>query len=227
VSTRKARLGEPYIVVVVVLVVVVVVVGGTMVVVVGAVVVVVGAVDVVVVVVDTVDVVVGAVDEVVVLPQTNAPSGEPAPQESQQLAPAPTQAWPPLGGLHLSALDLVEHFTLPFRLMRQHVTNPSLPHVDLAAHLVTNPLQLLFASVAFAWSEAQRTNSPWFAAPAQSQFAATAARAAATSAASAPVGSHLASLRCAQSMTSDTASAPPNPEALLMAAPSRWLFPDA
>jgi hypothetical protein len=220
VSLRKARLGEPYIVVVVVLVVVVVVVG-TMVVVVGAVVVVVGAVDVVVVVVDTVDVVVGAVDDVVVLPQTNAPSGEPAPQESQQLAPAPTQAWPSLGGLHLSAADLVEHFTLPFRSMRQHVTNPSgLPHVDRAAQLVTNPLQLWFSSVAFACLAAQLTNLPWLAAPAQSQFAATAARAAATSAASAPVGSHLASLRCAQSMTSDIATAAANLEALLMAAPS-------
>src|SRR5262245_45419653 len=54
-------------------------------------------------------VVVGAA-VVVVPPQTNEPSGDPAPQESQQLDAAPTQACPPLGGLHWSALRLVEHF---------------------------------------------------------------------------------------------------------------------
>jgi len=204
-SSRNAPLGDAIVVVVVLVVVVVV---GAAVVVVGAAVVVVGAAVV-----------------VVVLPQTNEPSGEPAPQDSQQLAPVPTHAWPPLGGLHLSAADLIEHFTLPRRSTRQHVTNPGLPQVDLAAHWVTNPLQLLFVSVAFAWSEAQLTNWPWFSAPAQSQFAAIAARAIAMSAASAPVGSHfLASLRCAQSMTSDTAIAAPNLEALLMAAPSLGCF---
>jgi hypothetical protein len=80
-------------------------------------------------------------------------------------------------------------------LVRQHVTNPGLPHVDLAAHFTTAPRQLGFVSVARACSLAQLTYSPCLAAPAQSQFAAIAARAAATSAASAPVGSHLASLR--------------------------------
>src|SRR5262245_37716224 len=108
--------------------------------------------------------------------------------------------------------------------MRQHVTKPGLPHVDLAAHLVTAPRQLWFASVFLACSVAQLTYSPWFVAPAQSQFAAIAARAAATSAASAPAGSHLASLRCAQSKTSDTATAVARPGDLLMAAPSLGLF---
>jgi hypothetical protein len=50
---------------------------------------------VVVVLVIVVVVVVGAVVVVIVLPQTNPPSGEPAPQESQQLVPLPTHACPP------------------------------------------------------------------------------------------------------------------------------------
>jgi hypothetical protein len=112
VSSRNAPLGDAMVVVVVLLVVVV-----------GAAVVVVGGATV-----------------VVVLPQTNEPSGEPAPQESQQLLALPAHAWPPFGGLHWLAFDLVEHFTLPRRSMRQQVTAPDLPHVDLAAQLVTTPL---------------------------------------------------------------------------------------
>jgi hypothetical protein len=76
----------------------------------------------------------------------NAPLGDEAQplavQASQQLAKLPTHADPPFGALHLSALDLVEHFVTPFALVRQHVTNPGLPQVDLAAHLTTAPLQL-------------------------------------------------------------------------------------
>jgi len=170
-------------------VVVVLVVG---VVVVGAVVV--GAV--LVVVVGGAVVVVGGAVVVVVPPQ-------PPSHASQQLDVAPTHAWPSFGGLHLSALDLIEHFSLPRLSMRQHVTKPGLPHVDLAAHLVTAPLQLWLTSVPLACSVAHLTYWPWFVAPAQSQFAAIAACAAATSAASAPVASHLASLRCAQSKTID------------------------
>ncbi len=134
----KAPLGLPCVVVVVDEVVVVV---GAAVVVVGAAVVVVGAAVVVVgaavVVVGAAVVVVGAAVVVVVPSQTNGP---PAPQESQQLAAVPTHAWPPLGALHFSALDLVEHFTLPRRSMRQQVTAPGLPHVDLAAQRTTSPL---------------------------------------------------------------------------------------
>ena len=116
-SSRNAPLGEPTVVDVVLLAVVVV--GAAVVVVVGAAVVVVGAavvvvVDAAVVVVGAaVVVVVGAAVVVVVLSQTNTPSDEPAPQESQQLVAVPTQAWPPGGGWHFSARDLIEHFTLP------------------------------------------------------------------------------------------------------------------
>ena len=59
-------------------------------------------------------------------------------------------AEPPFGGLHLSELDFVEHDVTPLALVRQQVTNPGLPHVDLAAHFTTTPWQLLFASVALA-----------------------------------------------------------------------------
>lgn len=119
--------------------VVVVVTGGAVVDVVGGTVVVV--VDAVVLVVDgvVVDVVTGGAVVVVVPWQTNAPSGEPAPQESQQLVPLPAHAWPPFGALHLSALDLMEHFVLPFLSTRQQVTDPGLPQIDRAAQLVTSP----------------------------------------------------------------------------------------
>jgi hypothetical protein len=117
-------------VVVVVLVVGVVVVGA---VVVGAVlVVVVGA---------AVVVVVGGVVVVVVPPQ-------PASHALQQLDVVPTHACPPFGALHLSALDLVEHFSLPRALMRQHVTNPGFPQVERAAHFLAAAPQLGFAKAA-------------------------------------------------------------------------------
>jgi len=92
----------------------------------------------VVVVVGAAVVVVGGAT--VVLPQTNEPSGEPAPQESQQLGAVPAHAWPPFGAFHWLSFDLVEHVTLPRRSTRQQVTAPGLPHVDLAAQLVTTPL---------------------------------------------------------------------------------------
>ena len=56
--------------------------------------------------------------------------------------PTATHAVPPFCGLHLSVLDFVEHFVTPLAFVRQQVTNPGLPHVDLAAHLTTAPLQL-------------------------------------------------------------------------------------
>jgi hypothetical protein len=118
-------------------------------------------------------------------------------QASQQLANVPTHAVPPFGALHLSMPDLVEHFVWPLALVRQQVTNPGLPQVERAAHFTTAPLQLWFASVAFACCVAHLTYWPWFVEPAQSQlqFNATAARAAAMSAASTPVASHLAYAR--------------------------------
>jgi hypothetical protein len=138
----------------------------------------------------------------------NAPLGDdaqpPVVQASQQLAKLPTHAEPPIGALQLAALDFVEHFVAPAAVVRQQVTNPGFPQVDRAAQLTTNPLQLWFIRVAFACAAAHLTNVPWFAAPAQSQVA-TAARAAATSAASAPVGSHFAALCCAVSASSENA----------------------
>ena len=107
------------------------------VVVVGAVVV--GAVVVGAVVVGAV--VVGAVLVVVVPPQ-------PASHALQQLDVVPTHACPPFGALHLSALDLVEHFSLPFALMRQHVTNPGFPQVERAAHFLAAAAQLGFCNPA-------------------------------------------------------------------------------
>ena len=116
------------------MVVVVLVVG---VVVVGAVVV--GAV--LVVVVGGAVVVVGGAVVVVVPPQPPA-------HASQQLDVVPTHACPPFGALHLSALDLVEHFSLPRALMRQHVTNPGFPQVERAAHFLAAAPQLGFAKLA-------------------------------------------------------------------------------
>jgi hypothetical protein len=78
-------------------------------------------------------------------------------QASQQLANAPTHAVPPLGGTHDAALFLIVHFVLPDAVVRQHVTNPGLPHVDRAAHFFTNPRQLLFTRTAFACWAAQLT----------------------------------------------------------------------
>jgi hypothetical protein len=52
---------------------------------------------------------------------------------SQQLGRDPAQAWPPFGGLHAAALRLMLHFVAPFAVVRQQVTNPGRPQVDLAA----------------------------------------------------------------------------------------------
>ena len=86
----------------------------------------------------------------------NAPLGEAQPlavHASQQLEWTPTHADPSFGALQWSALDFVEHFVVPFDVVRQQVTNPGLPQVDRAAHLVMVPLQLLFTSVVFTWSD--------------------------------------------------------------------------
>jgi hypothetical protein len=63
-------------------------------------------------------------------------------QASQQLGKLPVHAVPPFCGVHLSPLDFVEHFVTPFGLVRQQVTKPGLPQVDLAAHFTTAPVQL-------------------------------------------------------------------------------------
>jgi len=117
----------------------VVVVVARSVVVVGATVVVTGAP--VVVVGACVVFVVDVTGTVVVLPQTNPPPGEPdTPHASQQLAELPSHAEPPRGARHFPGLDLIEHFALPRRSTRQHVTPFFLPHVEFAAHRMRSPL---------------------------------------------------------------------------------------
>ena len=72
---------------------------------------------------------------------------------------------------------MVEHFVLPFEFVRQHVTKPGLPHVDLAAHLITLPLQFMGSSFAsarsFATVATHFTYWPWLVNEAQGQSAST------------------------------------------------------
>src|SRR5262249_59161943 len=102
----------------------------------------------------------------------------------------------------------------------------ALPHVDLAAHFTTAPLQLLLTRTSCACCEAQLTYAPWLAEPVQSQLRATAARAAATSTASAPCASHLAALDRAERATTDRAIATTKPDILnRMAKPPQGFAP--
>jgi len=104
------------------------------------------------------------------------------PQESQQLRQLPTV---PLFAVQCSASFLVLHTGAPF-FVTQQVTKPSFPHVDLAAHFLTFPLQLLgrkFGSIGsspasvLAMSAAHLTYVPWSGAFAQSHWLATWVRA--------------------------------------------------
>jgi hypothetical protein len=117
----------------------------------------------------------------------------PCEQASQQLGNIPTHEVRPLRcATHFVASRLIAQDDLPVLVVRQHVTNPGLPHVDLLAHRLTTLEQLLFASTRFARCAAQLTYPPWVSAP-QSQLAATADRAFATSDLSGSiVGSHFA-----------------------------------
>jgi len=59
---------------------------------------------------------------------------------------------------------VIAHAGLPFLVVRQQVTKPGLPQVDLAAHFTTVPLHC-FGSVpaftaAFAWCATHETYSP-------------------------------------------------------------------
>jgi len=81
-------------------------------------------------------------------------------QASQQLGNGPTHLAPPPCCVQCEASFLSVHFVTPLVFVRQHVTNPGFPHVDLAAHRLTTLRQLGFCSVAFAWSTAQLTYSP-------------------------------------------------------------------
>jgi hypothetical protein len=84
-----------------------------------------------------------------------APLGEAHPvavQASQQLENVLTHADPLLGALHFDASGFVEHVVFPDAFVLQQVTNPVLPQVDLAAHLITEPLHCLGRVFAFARS---------------------------------------------------------------------------
>ena len=92
------------------------------------------------------------VDEVVVVV-----AQPPAPQASQQLGTDPMHALPPPGATQRAAPRSIEHDVLPDGRVRQQVTNPGLPHVDLAAQRLTVLVHPLLASAALASSAAQRT----------------------------------------------------------------------
>ena len=120
-----------------VVVVVVVVVGVVVVVVVvpGVVVVVVVVVGVVVVVVVAVGIVVVVEVVVVVVPPPAHPS--------QQLDCVPTWAVPPWGAVQLLALLTTLHEVMPPASVRQQVTNPGFPHVELDAQFMIASTQSL------------------------------------------------------------------------------------
>ena len=129
------------------MVVVVVVVGDVVVVVVvaGVVVVVVvlpGVVVVVVVVVGVVVVVVVAVGIVVVVEVVVVVVPPPA-HASQQLDCVPTWAVPPWGAVQLLALLTTLHEVMPPASVRQQVTNPGFPHVELDAQFMIASTQSL------------------------------------------------------------------------------------
>ena len=92
------------------------------------------AVAVVVVVVGRVVVVVvsrGAVVDVV------PPPHPPPVHASQQLGCVPTQALPPFGAVHASAPFTTLHVVVPLASVRQQVTAPGFPHVELDAQFMT------------------------------------------------------------------------------------------
>ena len=121
-----------------VVVVVVVVVG-----VVVVVVVVPGVVVVVVVVVGVVVVVVVAVGVVVVVEVVVVVVVPPPAHPSQQLDCVPTWAVPPWGAVQLLALLTTLHEVMPPASVRQQVTNPGFPHVELDAQFMIASTQSL------------------------------------------------------------------------------------
>jgi hypothetical protein len=85
-------------------------------------------------------------------------AAHPAPSHaSQQLLNDPAHAWPPFGGRHFVALDLIEQRVTPREFVRQHDTAPLRPQVERDAQRRTAPRQLWLTSVAAACSRAQRT----------------------------------------------------------------------
>jgi hypothetical protein len=60
-------------------------------------------------------------------------------QASQQLGCFPTHEVPFFGAVQAALLLFVTHFVTPAEFVRQQVTKPDLPQVDLAAHLTIAP----------------------------------------------------------------------------------------
>ena len=88
----------------------------------------------------------------------------PAPHAAQQLETVPAQAPPCLGARQRAALDLIVHRVLPCLFVRQQVTKPGLPQVDMAAHFTTAPVHC-FGSVPvftapFVWWATHETYAP-------------------------------------------------------------------
>jgi hypothetical protein len=59
--------------------------------------------------------------------------------ESAQLGNRPMQAAPPFGAVQRPGLGLITHIVLSFFVVRQHVTAPGLPQVEMAAALIRRP----------------------------------------------------------------------------------------
>ena len=152
---------------------------------------------------EAVDVVVVVVDVVIAQP--------PLAQASQQLSNVPAHALPPRGAVHFSIWLLIAHDVWPPGRVRQQATPRGSPHRERAAHRRTAPAHVGFARTALAAASAHCTYAPRLAAPAQSQAAATAARAWATSLRSGSVaGSQRACTAAGPSpRTSSTAAARP------------------
>jgi hypothetical protein len=83
----------------------------------------------------------------------------PCVQASQQLAKLPVHARPPFGAVHFVALLLIVHDVRPWALVRQQVTDPGLPQIDLVAQCFTTLAQLLFTSTRLACCAPQLTKA--------------------------------------------------------------------
>ena len=95
---------------------------------------------VVVVVVATVVVVVATVvvvEATVLVVVPPPPPHSPLAHASQQLGCVPTQALPPFGAVHASAPFTTLHVVIPLASVRQQVTAPGFPHVELDAQFMT------------------------------------------------------------------------------------------
>jgi hypothetical protein len=79
--------------------------------------------------------VVAVEDVVVVLGSVVVGGGQlPPSHASQQLETEPAHAVPPFGARQYAALRLMLQRVLPRASVRQHATDPGLPHVELPAH---------------------------------------------------------------------------------------------